>query len=260
MPNVNHSISCKQFSILFSNLKKMYTCIIIDDDIFSIKILQQLLLNCNYLMCIKQFTEPSEAIAYLEENVVDIIFLDIEMPEMTGFELKNKISSNLKIIITTSHSNFALDAFNNNISDYLVKPISFPRLDQAIKKVIKELGVKRAAESNSINENIIVIKHKNKNHKLSLNDIIYIESKEEYVCYNTKTDKIIDYARLKNVEKILPKEMFIRIHKSFIINKNSIKSYNAFFVNLINDVELPVGRVWRNQFVQEFIEIQNKYD
>jgi len=126
----------------------MYTCIIIDDDIFSIKILQQSLSNRDDLICIKQFTEPFEALEYLKENKVDIVFLDIEMPEMNGFEFKNNLSNEFKIIFTTSYSNFALEAFNNNISDYLVKPISFPILDQAISKVINDTGFKKNTENN----------------------------------------------------------------------------------------------------------------
>jgi len=235
----------------------MYTCIIIDDDIFSIKILQQSLSNRDDLICIKQFTEPFEALEYLKENKVDIVFLDIEMPEMNGFEFKNNLSNEFKIIFTTSYSNFALEAFNNNISDYLVKPISFPRLDQAISKVINDTGFKKNTENN-LKKDFIIISHKNKNHKLYLNDIMFIESKNEYVCYFTKTDSVVDYARLKNIENKLPEETFIRIHKSYIVNKKLIKSYNTFFVKLINDQELPVGKVYRGKFKADFIEVLNK--
>jgi len=240
----------------------MYTCIIIDDDIFSIKILQQLLLDVNNLRCVKYFTDPLEGIEYLEKNIVDVLFLDIQMPKMNGFKLKEKLKKEVEIICTTAHKDFALEAYNNNISDYLVKPISLERLNQAVEKIKHILTTKKNFQS--INEtfssdtNSIIIKYKNKSHRLLLNDILYVESKNEYVCYNTKADSFIDYARLKNIENKLPKETFIRIHKSYIINKKLIKSYNTFFVKLINDQEIPVGKVYRDKFKTEFIEAQNR--
>jgi DNA-binding LytR/AlgR family response regulator len=240
----------------------MYTCIIIDDDIFSIKILQQLLLDVNDLRCVKYFTDPLEGIKYLEKNTVDVLFLDIQMPKMNGFKLKDTLKKEIEIICTTAHKDFALEAYNNNISDYLLKPISAPRLNQAVKKIIHIIASKK--DFQGINEtvfsetNSIIIKYKSKSQKLLLNDIFYVESKNEYVCYATKTDKIIEYARLKNIENILPKEKFVRIHKSYIVNKKLIKSYNLFFVKLINDEELPVGKVYREQFKTDFIDAQSK--
>jgi DNA-binding LytR/AlgR family response regulator len=240
----------------------MYTCIIIDDDIFSIKILQQLLLGENNLRCVKYFTDPLEGIKYLEENTVDVLFLDIQMPKMNGFELKEKLKKEVEIICITAYKEFALEAYNNNISGYLVKPISIKRLNQAVEKIMQTLASKKNFQS--INENFssdtnsIIIKYKNKSHRLFLNDILYVESKSEYVCYNTKADSIIDYERLKNIEKKLPKETFIRIHKSYIVNKKLIKSYNNFFVKLITDQDLPVGKVYRDKFKTEFIEARDK--
>ena len=239
----------------------MYTCVIVDDDIFSIRIIEQLLLRRDDIRCLHFFTDPIEAIKYLQEHIPDFIFLDIQMPKMGGFELKDNISKNVEIIFTTAHADFALEAYNNNICDYLVKPISQKRLDQAIEKVLSIVKAKKTIQIETLDsftkENVIIIKYKNKNHKLLLSDLLFVESKDEYVCYNTNTDKIIDYARLKNVENILPKNKFIRIHRSFIVNKLKVKSYNKFSVKLINDVELPVGKVWRDSFIKEFIEAEN---
>ena len=237
----------------------MYTCIIIDDDIFSIKILDQLLLDVNNLRCVNYFTDPLEGIKYLEENTIDVLFLDIQMPRMNGFKLKEKLKKDIEIICTTAHKDFALDAYNNNFSDYLLKPISKQRLNQAVEKVILTLATKKNFKS--FNEtfsgytNSIVIKHKGKSNRLFLNDILYVESKNEYVCYNTNADSVVEYERLKNVENKLPKEIFIRIHKSYIVNKKLIKSYNNFFVKLINDQDLPVGKVYRNKFKKDFIQV-----
>ena len=239
----------------------MHTCVIVDDDIFSIRIIQQLLLNIDDLRCLQYFTDPIEATKYLQEHIPDFLFLDIQMPKMGGFELKDNISKNVEIILTTAHANFALEAYNNNICDYLIKPISQKRFEQAIEKVLSIIKAKKTLQiethANLTKENAIIIKYKNKNHKLLLSDLLFVESKDEYVCYNTNTDKIIDYNRLKNVERILPEDKFIRIHRSFIVNRSKVKSYNKFSVKLLNNVELPVGKVWREKFVKEFIEASN---
>lgn len=239
----------------------MYTCIIIDDDIFSIKILQQLLLDVNNLRCVKYFTDPLEGIEYLEKNIVDVLFLDIQMPKMNGFKLKEKLKKEVEIICTTAHKEFAVEAFDNNFSDYLLKPISKQRLNQAVKKIKQILDSKNnfidTYQTFTGDASSIIIKHKGQSHKLFLNDILYVESQNEYVAYITKTDSIIEYERLKNVANKLPKETFVRIHKSYVVNKKLVKSYNNFFVKLLNDQELPVGKVYRNNFKTDILEGEN---
>jgi DNA-binding LytR/AlgR family response regulator len=230
----------------------MFTYAIVDDDIFSIKILQQLLTDQTELICIKSFASPLNALDYLQKNTVDILFLDIQMPEINGLDFRDKLQTEVEIIFTTSSTSYALKAFDGNVTDYLVKPFTKERLQKALQKAMKKI-VRRKNEhllsQLNTSENTLSVKHRNKNFKINYSDIFYIESKREYLNYHTKAGEIVDYGSLTNLINSLPEEHFIRIHKSYVVNIKQIKNYNKKQVTLSNDEILPVGRIWQQSLL-----------
>ena len=226
----------------------MRTCIIVDDEYLAIKFLKKHLSERHDLLCVNSFTNPQEALDYLQENQIDIIFLDIEMP-ISGLRFKKIIPSECVLIFTSASPQYALEAFNQDAADYVLKPIVPERLDQAINKAIKILN-SNAMPIDEIRQKqvVLTLKANKKIHKVAANDVFYIESLREYVCYHTKTEKLIALGALKDVHCGLPQDDFIRIHKSYIINKKFIANFNYCSVTLTNGKTFTIGRVHKQEF------------
>lgn len=231
----------------------MYTYIIVDDDLFSSKLLEKSLeLLHKDLIHDNTFSDSQAALDYLKECDVDIVFLDIQMPDINGLELRNKVKENIEIIFTTASSKYALQAFDGNVTDYLVKPINEKHLTRAIKKAKKNVELRRQLEikSSPILQTELQIKHNNKTHKICIDEILYIESKKECLAYHINNgETLIKYGSLYKIEAELPKDFFIRIHRSFIVNKSYLKHYNKKEIKLKNNELLPIGKKYSNTVV-----------
>ena len=227
----------------------MKTCVIVDDEFLAIKILKNHIAQRNDIVCVNSFTKSKEAIAYLKENPIDILFLDIEMP-VSGLKVKKQIPAETVIIFTTGSPQYALEAFNQDAADYVLKPIFPDRFNHAIDKAMAVLNARAITNPNVLStvKDIITIKSNKKVYKIPADDLVYIESFSEYVCYVTKTEKITTIDALKVIIETLPSNDFIRIHKSFIVNKKHIAKYTASIVTLNTGEVFNIGRMWRNEF------------
>ncbi|MFY7965772.1 MAG: LytR/AlgR family response regulator transcription factor [Chitinophagaceae bacterium] len=235
----------------------MYTCIIIDDDLLAATELKWLLNDINNITLIKLFTNSVEAVEYLKSNTIDIVFLDIEMPKLNGIEFAKTIDNQCSIIFTTSHTNFALQGFNLGVVDYLVKPLIKERLKIAIEKAIQYANAKTLSlKTENSNNQLITIAANRKTYTLHTDEIIYIESQREYMMYVTTKSKLLTLATIKETEDALPTNQFIRIHKSFIVNKNFITAYTTQKIILNQTIELNVGRLYKNNFI-DFMKTNN---
>jgi len=223
-------------------------CIIVDDEPPATRILENYIGKVNFLEKAAVFNDSLKALEFLSTQTVDVIFLDIQMPQLTGLQLSRIISKDIKVIFTTAYPDFALDGFELNAVDYLLKPIAFERFYQAVSKLNSELKTE-IATSNPSDFIFIKTDGKNKFQKLFLDEILFVESLQNYVCIHTLKQQIITHSSLKNVIESLPENGFIQIHKSFVIALKQIESTDSFSV-FINGKELPIGATYKDAFFE----------
>ncbi|EDP72680.1 hypothetical protein FBALC1_16302 [Flavobacteriales bacterium ALC-1] len=228
-------------------------CIIVDDEPAAIRLLERYVADVPFLILQKTFTKPLEALAFIESNSVDLVFLDVQMPQLTGVQLSKIINPNTKIIFTTAYSEFALDSYEVAAVDYLLKPIAFERFYKAVLKV--QSVDSESVLSNKDAEDYIFIKTDGKHNfnKVFLEGILFIEGLKNYVSVQLKKEQIITYSTLKHLSERLPSYQFIQIHKSYIIALSHIDKIENDAV-WIQGKQLPIGNTYR----KKFFEIINK--
>jgi len=222
--------------------RPVYKCVIIDDEPIALKVIKEHLEKLNQIECIDSYTKPLEAIKILNDQKVDLLILDINMPGISGIEFLKSLSNPPKVIFTTAYRNFAVDAFELDALDYLVKPISFERFLKAVNKFFKQTDDHKKIQVNLPND-YIILKADKKNYKIKLTDILFIESLDNYVKVNTSKFSIICYESLSKLEKELGDD-FIRIHRSYIINITKIDVFTSSYIE-INDRRLTIGRNYK---------------
>lgn len=227
-------------------------CIIVDDDKLSCKIIEGYVHKYSTLNLVGIYNDAIEARNILtRRRDIDLIFLDIMMPEMDGFDFIGSLESPPNIIIISSAEEHALRAFDFNAVDYLLKPITYSRFCKAIDKLQKYYTRKDAANSG---DEEIFIKSGSSLVKLKLRDIVYVEALENYVTVNTNDEKYTIHFTMKAIESQLPSGIFIRVHRSYIVNKTMIQSIreNTLELNLGNTVKnIPVGKSYRDTLLNE---------
>lgn len=223
-----------------------FKCIIVDDEPPATRIIEKYVEKVSFLEKVGVFNDSLTVLAFLNSNSVDVIFLDIQMPQLTGLQLSKIISKDIKVIFTTAYPDFALEGFELNAIDYLLKPIPFERFYQAVSKL--NSNPKPEVQTNSPSDFIFIkTDGKNKFTKVFLTDILYVESLQNYVCIHTKNEQFITHSSLKNVIESLPQNNFIQIHKSYVIALKQIESTDSFSV-FINNKELPIGATFKEAF------------
>lgn len=207
-------------------------CIVVDDEELARALLISYVEKLDFLNLVGEAENPLEALQLMKEHDVDVLFLDIQMPEIKGTDFAKMVDANTKMIFTTAYSQYALEGYELNAVDYLLKPITFERFVTAVNKV----------KSNKIVEksDSFTIKSGYDLHKVKFEDIQYIVSDSEYVTFHMADKKIISNQRLKALEQELPSAMFMRVHRSYIINKNSVTGLKGRDL-LLSDVMIPVS-------------------
>jgi DNA-binding LytR/AlgR family response regulator len=227
-----------------------YKSVIIDDEPIAIRVIQDHLEHFNNIECIQGFTKAIDAIEILNKEKIDLLFLDINMPGISGIEFLKSLTNPPKVIFTTAYRNFAVDAFELDALDYLVKPISFERFLKAINKFISQTQINQEISSSEIQEKeYIILKSDKKNYKIKFNDILFIESLDNYIKVHTKDLSIICYERLSGVEEELPNKNFIRIHRSYIINLSKIDVFTSAYVE-IGERKFTIGRNYKDEVLK----------
>jgi DNA-binding LytR/AlgR family response regulator len=213
----------------------MMTCIILDDEPLAVALLEKYVGRSEDLKLIKATTNVYEAIDAASTNKADLIFLDIQMPELTGVQVMKILNGKTKVILTTAFDEYAVQAFELDAVDYLLKPFSFERFTIAVNKV-KE----RLSQTTAIEPDFIIIKSGHKMIKVLHKEILYLEAMRDYIAVHTLNEKILTLQSLRTFEDILPKKLFRRIHKSYIVNISCVTRKEKKKV-FIEKAEIPVG-------------------
>jgi DNA-binding LytR/AlgR family response regulator len=225
-------------------------CIIIDDEPIARKVLQEFIEEIDYLELIGQAENPLKAMPLLNNNVIDIIFLDINMPKINGIEFLKNSKINASIIMTTAYTEYAVEAYGLDVLDYLVKPIAFERFLKACNKAKEtEKLVKIIPETNDH----FFIKCDNQIEKIYFNDLIYAEAMLNYVMLYTNSKKMMVYITIKSLEEQLPAEIFIKVHKSFIVNINKVDSIEGNILNIGNE-KISISQNLREKVINEIVK------
>lgn len=234
-------------------------CIIIDDEPLALDLIKSYADKTPMLRVEGTFTNPFKALSFLIDNDVDLIFLDINMPELSGLQLLNSLSKKPLVIFTTAYPEFGAESYNHDAVDYLLKPINYVRFLKSITKALDTFKGKHleTTPANSVNqtteqqpkENHILIKSSTKLHKVDLDEILYIEGAGNYCSFQLKDKKILSLFTFIEILTILPQDEFIRIHKSFVVPISKINVIERHQVT-VNGKTLPIGLTFREHFAK----------
>jgi two-component system, LytTR family, response regulator len=224
-----------------------FNCLIVDDEPLAVALMENHIRQVPFLALAGKCFNAMEAIAFLEKNEVDLIFLDIEMPYLTGMQLKSFLPEKQKVIFTTAYSEFAIESYEKNAFDYLLKPITFERFLKSVKRLQNIEPVKPSIPNPA--EVHIFVKSGREIIKLEYDDILYIEGLKDYVSLVTDTERVITYKLMRELEETLPTN-FARVHLSYIINCNKIKKISDNQV-IIQERSIPISEKYRDIFLQK---------
>lgn len=212
-------------------------CVAIDDEPLALDVIDKFCQRIGGIE-LSTFSDPVQGLEMIRKDKPSIAFLDIEMENITGLDIASQLPEETCFIFTTAYLNYAMEGFELDAVDYLHKPFAFSRFKTAFARAMRRLGIEDTEDSRSI-----LVKHEYSNVSIPLSDILYIEAMEGYVkIYREGDECTISRVILKNIGSQLPEKDFIRIHRSFIVGRSKIKSFNKREVNLKNGMKLPVGR------------------
>lgn len=254
----------------------MHKVLIVDDEFLARKLLQGYVQKMPNLELVGTAQNSFEAFSFIKENPVDIVLLDIHMPDLNGIELARTLKNVPVIIFTTAYSEYALESYEVNATDYLLKPITLPRFMQAIEKAERVLGTTANAATNTpsatplpstpgqtqeptapskateasptANANYLMVKADYRLYKINYDDLLYIEGQHEYVSFYTKGKRITALYSLKSLEEQLPADRFVRVHKSYIVSINDISEIEQLSVTVAGQ-KIPIGGSYRDQLL-----------
>jgi DNA-binding LytR/AlgR family response regulator len=226
----------------------------VDDEQHAIDILEHYVKQTPHLQLADTFTNPIEALKLLTTQRIDLIFLDIQMPELSGIDFIKAIQGKSKVILTTAYSEFALEGYELYVVDYLMKPIRLPRFLAAVQKAISQINAgTKSSRLDAEEDDYIFVKTESKGKLLKINlfEIDFIESMKNYVAIHRGGQKTLVYTSMKEIEEHLPKKQFIRVHKSFIIPISRITGIEGNVVRLKNvTVEVPIGENYKAELME----------
>jgi DNA-binding LytR/AlgR family response regulator len=229
-------------------------CLIVDDEPRAREVLKRYIEEIPSLELAGECANAIEAIIILQQRVIDLIFLDIRMPQLNGTEFLKTLKNPPKIIFTTAYSEYALEGYELDIVDYLLKPVRFDRFLKAVNKAFPAPENKPPINQTmpteeKKNESFVYFRSDRKMVKVLLSDILYIESMKDYVKVITDNSSIITKQSISSVETMLPESAFVRTHRSFIVSVNKIKSFTNEIIE-IGQTEIPIGKLYRNNVIK----------
>jgi DNA-binding LytR/AlgR family response regulator len=234
-------------------------CVIVEDEPLARNLLVEYVRKVPSLNLIEACSSPIVALEVLRKNPVDLLFLDVQMPELTGISLLKVLQKRPLVVLTTAYSEYALQGYELDVVDYLLKPITFERFLRAVDKVTQRLEPKPSSASiadkpqaGTTEQPFVFVKDGTKLVKVVFDDILYVEGLKDYVTIHTKNQKIVSLQRLKALEEQLPADKFIRIHNSFIVALKAIDVVHKSNIQ-VGNVQLPIGETYKKSF-RDFIE------
>ncbi len=233
------------------------TCVIIDDEPAAVEVLANFADRTPNLTLLRTFRDPLQALSFLRDTKVDLIFLDINMPELNGMELLKVLVHPPLVIFTTAYTEYAIESYEKNAVDYLLKPVTFERFLIAANKAQSRLTntiseASSTSQTASTNEEIIYLKSGPKTHRIALNDVRYLEKDGHYISFYLSDKKVVARLSMKDVFEVIPKAKFIQVHKSFIISISHVKTIERHQIK-IEELYIPIGKTHRKA-VHEFFK------
>lgn len=235
-------------------------CIAVDDEPLALDIIEDYISKVPFLELVKRTENAIEALQLVQAGGIDLVFLDIQMPDLTGIQFLKIASGKSNYILTTAYSQYALESYDLNVSDYLLKPIAFDRFYKAVEKVRnqmqkEEVAAPIAVEPVVVNaavaaapvQDFIFVKTEHKIQKIQLDDILYIEGLKDYISIFTKNERVITLQNMKKMEETLPKGEFIRVHKSYIVSLDKVESIERSRISITGKI-IPIGDTYRDEF------------
>lgn len=230
-------------------------CAIVDDEPLAITIIEGHLKKIPYIEIIGKFDNALPVYEFLKKNNVDLLFMDIEMPNLTGIDFIRSLSSPPAVIFTTANKNYAIEGFDLNAEDYILKPITFERLLKAANRVYENVN-KVSKTKKDESEEFLYLKENKKMVKVYIKNILYLESIKDYVKVVTSLKTVITKQQLSYFETTLNQNDFIRIHRSYIVAKDKIDAYSQSGIDIKN-TELPIGRKYKEIVIEELENLNN---
>ncbi|TAF46723.1 MAG: DNA-binding response regulator [Sphingobacteriales bacterium] len=229
----------------------MIRCLVIDDEPLAIDILKDYIAKVPSLTLVKTFENPIQALDMVNEGNIDLVFLDVQMPQLSGLQFLKIANNKCKVILTTAYTQYALDGFNLDVLDYLLKPIAFERFYKSVQKFIDYQYI-ATANLKQINNSVeasdfIFVKTEHKIQKIYTHHITHIEGLKDYISIYTATERVITLQNMKKMEDILAPSQFIRVHKSYIVALQKIDSIERSRI-FIGDKIIPIGDTYRDLF------------
>lgn len=229
-----------------------HTCLIVEDEPLARNLLTEYVKKVPFLNLVKACSNPMEALEVLRSNTIDILFLDIQMPEITGITLLKILQKKPMVILTTAYSEYALESYELDVVDYLLKPITFDRFLKAVDKASQRINSPGLHQNNEkppgeASQDFVFVKDGTKLVKINLEDILYVEGLKDYVTIHTKTQKVVTLQRLKSLEMQLPADKFIRVHHSYIIALKAIDVVHKGEVQIGNAM-IPISDSYKKAF------------
>ena len=236
---------------------KTTRCLIVDDKPLALDILTDYISKVDFLELVGSTTSALEALQIVEHEQVDLLFLDIQMPELTGIQVMKILGNKCRVILTSAYTEYALEGYEHNVVDYLLKPIAFDRFYKAVQKarhqveaipaqvpIIPQTEPKPVAKASDI----IFVKTEYRIVKIRLDDILYVEGLQNYVSIFTRSERILSLRNIKKMQEQLPTSQFVRVHKSYIVSLDKIDSIERSRI-FIGDAVIPVGDTYKDSFL-----------
>ena len=238
----------------------MLKCIAIDDEELALELLEDNIRNVPFLKLEAKFNSPLKAMKYLQEENIDLVFIDIQMPGLTGLQFIKSFPQKCMYILITAYEKYALEGYNLNVVDYLLKPVAIDRFIQACNKALElyTLKNKSIASTEATNATYFFINADYSLIKINFVDVVWIEGLKDYIKINLKSTmkSVVARMSMKAIEEQLPSSMFLRIHKSYIVSKEYITSLKKSSI-FIDNIELPVGDTYKDS-ITEYVNIISK--
>jgi len=233
----------------------MINCLIIDDEIAAIEVLEHFIQQTPQLHLVASTDNPVEGLSIVQKETVDLVFLDVQMPQLSGIDFIKAINGKCKIILTTAYREYAIEGYELDVVDYLLKPIPFARFMKAVQKATESLPAKNTASKAAEQNDFILVKTETKGKFLKIDtaDIDYIEGMGNYVAIFCSGKKIVSFINMKDLEEKLSADKFMRVHKSFIVAIDKIVSIEGNSLLLKNNpkAEILIGNAYRASFLEK---------
>lgn len=225
----------------------MIRCVIIDDEPLAVSLLKDHVEQVTGLQLLLATTDALSAIEFIQNSTVDLLFLDIQMPNLNGIEVMKIIDHKCLVILTSAYSEYAIQGFEFHVVDYLLKPLTFSRFLTAIAKVKDRFKGKEI-----LKEEFIYLKVEQRMHRINFSDILYIEGLKDYVIVHLKSGKITALQTMKGMEELLPPINFVRMHKSYIVSVAKIEQIHKQHI-ILNNTIIPIGDFYRDNFLKQVL-------